>query len=144
MDIFDYFRREHDNMRCVLDQIHQTAPQASLVRKHLFDKLRCTFTLHIQAEESTIYPELKKNLDFKEEMAKAYEAHRVMQWLFNEIERVSIHEPQWAARMEILREIMEMHLDEEEHITFDNARDTSMADTFSKIPWQSESGMPEC
>lgn len=140
MDIFEAIERDHEMMLAISrDLVDSDAKKADKRRERLAD-LRTALIAHEHAEEQIFYPALiDAGLD-KQMMFGAYEEHRVASSVLEDLEQLPVENERWTARMKVLHELIEQHIEEEEDEIFDEARDiiddiraTDMARQFEEV-----------
>lgn len=125
MDILEILKRDHEHALLLLDELDQIKDKGG--KKHyrhdrLFNQLRQELELHMMGEEEVFYPVLSGNEHLHPIVLEAVEEHRLIRLLLTEIGRLPKGE-QWAAKISVLREEVEHHIEDEEDDIFDNAED---------------------
>jgi iron-sulfur cluster repair protein YtfE (RIC family) len=106
--------------------------------EQLFAQLREELELHTHAEEQVFYPILQA-VDITQDLTfDAMEDHRLVKELLAELTTTSIGSPEWDERIEILKENVEEHVEEEESDLFDAARQLLTPDQVTELAehWQ--------
>lgn len=114
MNILSEIRSDHIVLRRLIGQLERTSKRQSLSRERGFRKLRSIFGAHIQAEEATVYRILLENRDARSEVRESYEAHHLISLLINEMSALSVRDKVWEAKLAVLREMLETHIEEVE------------------------------
>jgi hypothetical protein len=73
-------------------------------------------------EEQVFYPALKSHPKAKDIVLEGYEEHHVADMVFAELEQTPVGSDIWKAKMKVLREGIEHHIEEEEGEMFKAAR----------------------
>ena len=137
MDIFKLIKDDHEKVAGLFRQLQQQK-SSSADREQLFDQLRQELELHTHAEEQVFYPTLQE-VDVTQDLAfEAMEDHRLVKELLAELATSSIDSPEWDERIEILKENVEEHVEEEESDLFDAARQLLTPDQVTELAerWQ--------
>lgn len=122
MDIFSVLTREHAEVKGMLTQLEETTTRAVKTRQGLFVRLREALLLHAKAEERSFYECLKQQKDFRELMLEAEEEHKVAERLLEELVATPVEDERWKAKMTVLKESTEHHVEEEEKELFPKAK----------------------
>jgi hemerythrin-like domain-containing protein len=123
MDIFDVLTTDHEKVKKILEQMEQTSPRAGKRRETLLDHLNENLLPHMYAEEQFFYQILLDEGSDKEAAYSALEEHRAAKAVLLDLEDAPSDDPRWSARCKVLKELIEHHIEEEESIVFDVARD---------------------
>lgn len=118
-------KEEHD----LVDRLFQhlealkdsTDQQPDELREGLFSQLRYELTLHAELEERLVYPAFAPL--GAELVAEAREEHALVKALLEELSSIPFGTVEWNAKLEVLRENVEHHVQEEEDELFPAARD---------------------
>ena len=122
MNAFDLLKNDHDRVATILEKLQETTERAVKTRETLFAKLKEDLDLHAEIEETLFYPVLRENEETQAITLKAYETHRVIKTLLNELAGLSVDTMEWTAKQKVLKETVEQHVDEEEGEMFKSAR----------------------
>ena len=89
-------------------------------RRRLMDEIGAKLTLHTKIEEEIFYPALREVPSKKaEEMVlEAYEEHHVVKLVLAELPKVDPEDERFEAKMSVLEELVEHHVEEEEDEMF--------------------------
>jgi len=140
MDIFDVLTSDHDKVKKILDQMEQTSVKAGKKRETLLENLKANLLPHMSAEEQYFYQILLDETAEKESVYAALEEHRAARAVLTDLESASVDDPRWGARLRVLKELIEHHIEEEESEIFEIAREiadeeraVSMAKRFKEL-----------
>ena len=78
--------------------------------------------MHEAIEEEIFYPALKEHPKAKDLVLEAYEEHNVVDMVMKEIEGVAYDDETWGAKLTVMKENVEHHIEEEEDEMFKQAR----------------------
>ena len=123
MDIFDVLTTDHEKVKKTLEQMEQSSAKAAKRRETLLESLRSNLVPHMQAEEQFFYPMLLDEVSDKEPVYAALEEHRAAKAVLADLDAVSFEDPRWSARLNVFKELVEHHIEEEESTVFDLARE---------------------
>lgn len=82
-------------------------------RQNAFAEFTPLFVIHAKSEEQTLYVFMKEGSDLREEGFEGSVEHNLATQLIQEIQR-SDDDNVWAARVKVLAELVEHHIEEEE------------------------------
>ena len=119
MDVLKFLEDEHDEVKEVFKKLEQ-AEGASATR--LWNQLKSMLTLHEELEETYFYPQLKEEKKTEDLVLESYEEHHVMDVLIEEISQLEPSAENWQAKIKVLQENTEHHIEEEEGSLFPKVR----------------------
>jgi hemerythrin-like domain-containing protein len=131
-EFFKLLRKDHKEVKDIFEELQETKGKPSQ-REKLFKKLKEEIKPHMKAEEHVFYPALKDNKEAREDVLEGIEEHHVAELVLNELEDLSPKEDQWAAKLSVLKELVEHHIEEEESKIFDDAEEVLSEDEMKKI-----------
>jgi len=123
MDPFKLLKEDHEKVSEIFEKLEATTEKAIKKREELFDKLMNELEIHAQIEEEIFYPALKKANETREVTMEGFEEHKVIKQLLTEMEGLSPDNEQWTAKLSVLQENVEHHVEEEEGEMFKSARE---------------------
>jgi hemerythrin-like domain-containing protein len=119
-DPFDYLIAEHRIVHELFKQIEQA--DDTYTREELIDEIKNALDFHAEMEEATIYPALEGVGTTKELAEEAEEEHAIVKSLLAEMGNVPVLSDNWEAKLTVLKEMVEHHVEEEEGSLFPEAR----------------------
>lgn len=114
--IYDILSKEHDQ---VLDLFKEAINDGS---KETFLKIKKELDPHLEGEEKLFYPVLKEKKEAREIVLEGYEEHRIAETLLSELESMDEKEETWHAKIKVLKEGIEHHVEEEQNEMFEISR----------------------
>ena len=120
MNAFQLLKNDHQIVSGLFDQIESSSGQA---KAQLFTRLKSELDVHALIEEKVFYPALENKKESREITLEAYEEHKVVKDLLAELAAGSSADEEWDAKLKVLRENVEHHVEEEEGELFDKAND---------------------
>lgn len=113
-------KNDHDEIRRMLDEFIQLDPAAGELRREVAARLITELRIHQQLEEQIFYPAIQRahRAELDDEVYEGREEHHIIEILSAEIEAREPGEPEFKAKMQVLRESVEHHLREEEEELF--------------------------
>lgn len=120
--IYDILKREHKVVAGLLTELDDTNEDDHQARESLFAKLQEELLLHAKAEELVFYKPLREQEDSRAISLEAVEEHRVVTHLLTELDRMQKTNERWGAKLAVLKENVEHHVEEEEGELFTHAK----------------------
>jgi hemerythrin superfamily protein len=124
MDILKSLKQDHDEVKQILEEITESSDRAEKKRLTLFLKFKSEIVAHARAEEEVVYAPLLEALkkDDAATIREGYEEHFLVDKLLPEIEQLSPSDPQWLAKVTVVKEMLEHHIKEEQGEIFGMVR----------------------
>ena len=119
MDPFKLLKADHQTVSELFDTVEVARGQA---KSAAFKKLKTELDVHAHIEETFLYPALKNAEASRDITLEAYEEHKVVKDLLAEL-AAGKPSDQWNAKLTVLRENVDHHVDEEEGELFDRAKE---------------------
>lgn len=99
----------------------------------MLQQLKDELTAHEAIEEEILYPALKDYARTKDISMEAYEEHHVVDQIMAELEATPVADETWAAKLTVMKENLEHHIDEEENEMFPQARQVMDGDELASL-----------
>src|SRR6187551_1840744 len=122
MDALRLLTDDHDKMRKLLDELETTTERGVRTREELFSRIKGELTIHEVIEEEIFYPALKEHPKAKDIVLEAYEEHHVVDQVMAEIDGLPFDDETWGAKLSVMKENVEHHIEEEEDQMWKQAR----------------------
>lgn len=122
MDALTMLKRDHAAVKEILQELDRTTDRGVKTRQELFWKAKRELEVHEAIEEEIFYPALKKHPKAKEIVLEGFEEHHVVNGIVAELGAVPFDDETWGAKLTVMRENVEHHIDEEENEMFSKAR----------------------
>ena len=122
MDALTLLKADHDKIKKILSHIEATTERGVKTREEFFNKVKAELKVHEAIEEEIFYPALKEHPKAKELVLEAYEEHNVVDMVMQEIEGVPYEDETWGAKLTVMKENVEHHIEEEESEMFKQAK----------------------
>lgn len=120
-ELFKQLREEHQLVKQILHKMLE-APEGS--RRDLLRELKLNLLPHMEAEEKAFYPVLSKNTEAHQPSLEALEEHHVSKMVLDEIENTEFSSDIFLAKCRVLNDLLNHHIEEEEHEIFELARES--------------------
>ena len=122
MDALTLLKQDHDTVKGMLRKLDETTERAEVTRTEGLEKLKQELTVHEAIEEEILYPALIEFAKTKDITLEAYEEHHVVDTILAELEQTPVDDETWAAKLTVMKENLEHHIEEEEDDMFKKAR----------------------
>jgi len=122
MDAITLLKTDHEKVSGIFEKLEETTERAEKTREELFTKLKQELDLHAHIEETIFYPVLKKAEETREITMEGIQEHHVVKTLLRELDAMGVGGETWTAKLKVLKENVEHHVEEEEGEMFKNAR----------------------
>ncbi len=110
MNAIELLKTQHEEMRALFDQIEAAEDED---KEELFEQLADALAVHATIEEKHFYP-ATKNARTEELLQEAVEEHLSVKRLIADLLDMSPEDAQFDAKVTVLREQVEHHVEEEE------------------------------
>jgi hemerythrin superfamily protein len=132
----EILKSDHETVRQLLSKLPEKSANAAKTRQQLFEKLEKELIIHTKLEEEIFYPAFRE-AGKKQDEAMFYEAkeeHRAVDSLvLPDLEKTDPSGPEFSGRVKVLRELVEHHLDEEEHDLFPRVNELLSDDQLNEL-----------
>ena len=122
MNAFTILKEDHDEVAGILEKLDATTERGIKTREELFTQLKTELDIHAEIEEMIFYPELEKHDETRDITLEGIEEHRIVKELLAELDALAKDDEVWTAKMTVLKENVEHHVEEEEGEMFPKAR----------------------
>jgi hemerythrin superfamily protein len=123
-DIFSLLKKDHDEVKQLFQQLEQLEDGDVEECARLVSEIRNNLLAHAKAEAQVVYTRLLQSDDeeLQSEIRKAHEEHDLVEQLLGDIGSMDAEDEQYEAKVEVLKELVEHHIEEEEGTVFDLAK----------------------
>jgi hemerythrin-like domain-containing protein len=116
-------KEQHKEMRKLFRQFQKTGKDANADKQKLADQILEGLTVHTYLENECMYPQARALLpDLEEDVLESYEEHHVADVLCMELSSMSPDDEHFDAKMTVLIENVQHHMEEEEQDWFPKVR----------------------
>ena len=117
-NFFEVLKKDHDEQRELTKKFKKE--KSSSEWKSLFQEIRKELLPHVEGEEASFFQRLKDSEDkeIRLETLEKLEEHEVMEHLLKEAQDMDQSSEEFWAKVKVMLEINEHHIDEEEQETF--------------------------
>lgn len=133
MDALKMLKDDHDKVKAMLEKLDATTERAEKTRPELLQTLKGELTIHEAIEEEILYPALEEFAKTKDIALEGYEEHHVVDGIMAELEATAPDDETWGAKLTVMKENLEHHIEEEEGDMFPKARQVMDKDELSAL-----------
>jgi hemerythrin superfamily protein len=125
MNATDLLKEDHDRVKEMFDDFRDLDGDDRKEKQQLFRKIADALELHAEIEERIFYPAVRsiRTEDAEEITLEAFEEHKIVKTLIGQIESLPKGDERKDAKMKVLMESVEHHIEEEEDEMFAEANE---------------------
>jgi hemerythrin superfamily protein len=142
MNVIDLLKKDHENVSELFKAYEDAQEERGETRASLARQIRQELTVHATVEEELFYPrvESKGRKDEKAEtlVKEAHEEHHVVKTLLAELAAMTPDDEQFEAKVTVLREVVEHHVEEEEGELMPKAKKLLSSEELEEMGAQAE------
>ena len=133
MDALKMLEDDHKTVKKILDDLESTTERGVKTRDELFTRFKKEMQVHEAIEEEILYPALKEHEKAKDIALEGYEEHHVVDQIMTELDGLSYDDETWGAKLKVMKENIEHHIEEEEGEMFEKARQIFSKEELEKM-----------
>lgn len=122
MDIYGVLKQDHAAVKDLLAKLSDTTANAIKTRSKGFEKLKAELIAHSRAEEEVFYAALRNQDRTHDDVLEGEQEHHLVDVLLNEMSELDVSDERWTAKLTVLKEQVEHHVEEEEKELFKEAK----------------------
>lgn len=123
-DAIVLLKDDHKEIKKLFREYRKAGDGAEATKSRLAKKILELLTVHTYLENEVMYPEVRKLLpDLEDDVLESYEEHHVADVLSSELAMMSPSHDRFDAKMTVLIENVEHHIEEEEEEWFPKVRE---------------------
>ncbi|SHG66335.1 Hemerythrin HHE cation binding domain-containing protein [Massilia sp. CF038] len=127
IDAITLLTEDHENVKALFEKYEGLGDRAHASKKKLATEICTELTKHATAEEEIFYPAVRAAGKDKEDMVdEAVVEHASAKDLIAQIMEMEATEDLFDAKVKVLSELIEHHVEEEENEMFKKARDAKL------------------
>jgi len=117
--------KDHEKVKALFKDYAKAGDRAYQKKQELFNQIKEELEIHSQVEEEVFYPAVMRirSQEVKELIQEAIEEHHQVKRLLEELTLMQPEEAQFDAKVTVLREDLEHHIEEEEEELFELVND---------------------
>ena len=122
MDALQLLKGDHRKVKRILEELDATTERAEKTRAETFERLKRDLTIHETIEEEILYPALEGFAKTKDITLEAFRGASRRDLIVAELDATPVSDETWGAKLTVLKENLEHHIEEEEDEMFKQAR----------------------
>jgi len=131
MNALELIKEDHKRLKKMLE--HTLEAEGSTDREAAMDQLRTELVAHERMEEEVFYPRLRDEQKVRDNVLEGLEEHHVADVILDELLDVPPDSDLWKAKVKVLKENVEHHMDEEEDELLKNAKRVLDRDELNRL-----------
>lgn len=123
MNATDLLKADHDRVKELFDEFRDCGEEDRRKKQRLFRQIADALEVHAEIEERVFYPAVRSihTEDAEGITLEAFEEHKIVRTLIGQIESLPKRDARKDAKMKVLMESVEHHIEEEEDDMFAEA-----------------------
>lgn len=127
LDALGLLMEDHEHVKDLFEQFENLGDRAVVSKKKLADEICTELTVHTMLEEELFYPAVRAaGKEFEDLIDEAVVEHSSAKQLIGEIQAMQADEDLFDAKVKVLSEQIEHHVQEEEEDLFPKVRKTKL------------------
>ena len=132
LNALDLIKDDHNRIKEMFEQALTADDPAE--RGELLQRIRAELIAHERMEEEIFYPALRSTSEkAKDIVLEGYEEHHVIDMILDEMFEVPEDTDQWHAKLKVLHENLEHHIEEEEEEMFARAKKAMSREALAEL-----------
>ncbi|HYE72306.1 MAG TPA: hemerythrin domain-containing protein [Blastocatellia bacterium] len=141
MNALELLKQDHRKVDELFSQFENAEDDKR--KERLFEQICQELTIHTYIEEAVLYPALQKREELKDMVLEAIEEHRQVKKLIAESERLIEGSEKLDAKVKVMQEDVEHHVEEEENEMFPKAEQLFSREQLNELGRQLEEAKRE-
>lgn len=129
--VIELMERDHRGMEMLFCEIDKIAEP--LEREIVFAELADLYEAHARAEEGVVYPLLSTDDTAETWVDGAEQEHRMARDLIRRVRQRHLTDPEWLETVQRLRQLLNVHVSEEENCIFPRMREIFTASQLNQL-----------
>jgi len=117
-NIIDLIKQDHEKARSMFEKLEKSGKKDTATLQKLFTQLEEELEIHMEGEERFLYPSLEQHEEARDKVLEGYEEHQVAKTLLGTFKSLAVDDERWKAKLSVLNEVVEHHMNEEERDVF--------------------------
>ncbi len=131
MQAFELLIKDHRKVADLFSQAEEA--QGEKQKQRLYKQISEELELHTEIEETILYPALRQHDEFTDHVLEALEEHKQVKTLIREIAQLTDGSEKFEAKLKVMQENVEHHVEEEETELFPRAQSILSADELTQL-----------
>jgi hemerythrin superfamily protein len=123
MDAITLLKADHKTVHDLFRKFEQAGDRAHATKRKLVERIVAELSVHAAVEEQLLYPFVHEQVPDADDLRlESLEEHLVVKRALADLDGLDPKDERFDAKVTVLREIVEHHVDEEEHELFPQLR----------------------
>lgn len=114
MDAIQVLKQQHEEVASLFEQFEKARTRKAALAQEICEKL----SIHDKIEREIFYPAVNENEELKDMILEGLEEHHLVQILLKQISECDPSDETFEAKVKVLQELIEHHVEEEEQEMF--------------------------
>jgi len=136
MNALELLKEDHEKVATLFDQVKETESEHEHWK--LFEQIKTELEVHTHIEETIFYPKIQQYEELKDMVLEALEEHKQVKTLIREIAGLAQESEKLDAKLKVMSENVEHHVDEEENEMFPKVEKVMSKDELDDLGTQLE------
>jgi hemerythrin-like domain-containing protein len=135
MDPIELIKEDHRRVEALFEEYEAFGEDAYLQKGELVETIIDELEAHMEMEETIVYPAFREALDDDgdKEVEEGYAEHDVAKNIMEELKSLDPQDPQYEAKVQVLKENIMHHVEEEESGLLPAAEDSMSGEEMARI-----------
>jgi hypothetical protein len=129
MDAIQVLKQQHEEVNGLFEQFEKARTRKSAIAQQICEKL----SIHDKIERDIFYPAVIENEEIKDMILEGLEEHHLVQILLKQIAECDESDETFEAKVTVLKELVEHHVEEEEKEMFKSIRKAMDKNTLTEL-----------
>lgn len=143
MNAFELLKADHKKVAGIFEKLEATETGDVAKREELFSQVKNELDVHSRIEEQILYPVLKQAEETHDITLEAIQEHQVVKHLLTQLDSMNKGSEEWGAKLKVLQENVEHHVEEEEDEMFKKAKDVLSKEQIGELGTRLEAAKKE-
>ena len=131
MNALELLIDDHQKVAQLFEQAEETENEKE--KQNLFEQIKAELETHTHIEETIFYPALREHEELEDIVLEAFEEHKQVKTLLREISELADGSEKFDAKLKVMKENIEHHVDEEEGEMFPQVEDLIDEDELEQL-----------
>jgi hemerythrin superfamily protein len=123
MDAIALLKADHQRVQTLFERFKKTGDRAYKTREKVVEEIIKELSVHAVIEEQVFYPAVKERIpDLRDDVLEGIEEHHIVKWTLSELDGMDPEDESYKAKVTVLIESVEHHVEEEEKDMFPEVR----------------------
>lgn len=116
MNALEFLKEDHEKVAALFEQAEATKKEQQ--KKQIYEQIASELETHTHIEETIFYPAIQGEEELRDLVLEAFEEHKQVKTLIREISNLTADSEKFEAKLTVMRENVEHHVEEEENEMF--------------------------